>query len=239
MKSLTVILPYYKNPGMLNKQIATFNKYSENARKRLELIVVDDGSPIGHRAEEHLEIKPEGFSFSLYRILVDLRWNWLQARNLGAKEAASGWLLLTDIDHIIPAKTMERIIKTDYEERYFYTFPRINWIDGTEYKPHPNSYMMTKKLFWRIGGYDETYAGHYGTDGMWRARCNDAAAHAFLTGMPLARVDREDIPDASTKPEDLDRKDNRGPHDLEEIREYKRLHKIGVQTLIHPWKKIL
>lgn len=242
MKGLTVIFPYYENAGMLKKQLEIFNAYPKDIRKRLELIVVDDGSGLGKRAEEAIQdlgLKWEGYSFRLYRILTDLRWNWLQARNLGAKEAGNDWLLLTDIDHIILNKTMVKIIETEFDNRYFYTFPRVNWVDNSEYKPHPNSYLMSKKLYWKIGGYDETFAGHYGTDGAYRRRCEENAEHAFLTGRPLARVDRQDIPDASTKPEVLDRKANRGPNDLEEIREYKNTHKIGIQILRMPWKRII
>jgi hypothetical protein len=242
MKNLTVIFPYFMNQGMLAKQIEVFNSYSKDARKKLQLIVVDDCSPIGERAEEaigKLGLKAEGYDFRLYRVLSKIRWNWLQCRNLGAKEATNGWLLLTDIDHIILPKTMEKLISTEYDTRYFYTFPRVNWVDNSEYKPHPNSYLMTQKLYWKVGGYDETYSGHYGTDGMWRRRCEEHAEHAFLTGLPLARVDRADIPDASTKPEVMDRKANRGPHDLDEIRAFKKEHNIGIQTLRLPWKRII
>lgn len=238
MKALTVIMPFYMNKGMLQKQIEIFNSYPKDIKKNIEFIVVDDASPIGERAEE-CKLNPKGFDFKLYRILTDLRWNWLQCRNLGAKEAKHDWILMTDIDHIIPEKTMTKIMTTEFDHRSFYTFPRINWADGSEYKPHPNSYMMTKQRYWKIGGYDETYAGHYGTDGMWRRRCEEVASHVFLVGCPLARVDRQDIPDASTRPEVLDRKDNRDPKALDDIRAYKEATGIGITTLRFPWKRIL
>lgn len=238
MQKMTVIFPYYMNQGMLRKQIEMFNSYP--GKSKLELIVIDDASPLGERAEE---IDPltlvKGFQFKLYRILTDIKWNWLQARNIGAKEAASDWILLTDIDHIIPHGTMSNLLNSEFSEKSFYTFPRINWADGSEYKPHPNSYLMTRKRYWRIGGYDESFAGHYGTDGMWRRRCEENGSHAFLTGCPLARVDRADIADASTRPDVLDRKDNRDPNALEDIRQFKERHKIGIQTFKQPWKRII
>jgi len=238
MEGLTVIMPFYRNKGMLNKQIEVFNSYPQEVQKRLEFIVVDDCSPIGDRAEE-AKLKTGDYDFKLYRILTDLRWNWLQCRNLGAKEAAHDWILMTDIDHIIPEKTMIKIMSTEFDGKSFYTFPRINWADNGEYKPHPNSYLMPLKRFWKVGGYDETYAGHYGTDGMWRRRCEEVSSHVFLAGCPLARVDREDIPDASTKPEVLDRKDNRDPKALEDIRAYKEATGGGIITLRFPWKRII
>lgn len=242
MKNLTIILPYYMNGGMLQEQIRTFNTYPQDVQEKLELIVVDDCSPLGNRAIDYVQIldnKPKGYDFKLYRILTDLRWNWLECRNLGAQEASSSWILLTDIDHIIPIKTMALLMKTEMDPRSFYTFPRINWKDNSAYHPHPNSYLMTKKLYWRIGGYDESFAGHYGTDGMWRRRCEELAAHVFLTDCPLARVSRDDIPDASTRPEILARKQNRDPEALDDIREYKEALGVGIQTLRLPWKRIL
>lgn len=240
MQGLTVIFPYYMNPEMLKKQFEVFNSYSKAARRILQLIVVDDGSPIGTRAEEILDdLQPNGFDFRLYRILTDLRWNWLQCRNLGAKEAVKDWLLLTDIDHIIPVETMEKLATTDFDHRSFYTFARKNYTDKSPYHPHPNSYLMTRKRYWRIGGYDETFAGNYGTDGMWRRRCEENAAHVMLADCYLLRVDRKDIPDASTSPEVLQRKEGRDPNVLDDIRAYKERHGIGIQTLRLPWKRIV
>lgn len=241
MQGITLIFPYYMNQGMLLKQLEVIESYPDDIQSRLQLIVVDDGSPLGERAEEVVKKdKSRKFDFRLYRILTDLRWNWLQARNLGAKEAKKEWLLLTDIDHIIPIETIEKLMAMELDPRSFYTFPRINWADGSNYHPHPNSYLMTKKLYWRIGGYDETFAGNYGTDGMWRRRCDEVAAgkHVLLAGCPLARVGREDIPDASTKPEVLQRKEGRDPNALDDIRAYKEQHGIGIQTLRLPWKRI-
>src|ERR1044072_694158 len=238
MKSLTVVLPYYMNQGMLIEQIKIFNNYADSTKKRLELIVVDDYSPMGQRAEEILnKLKFKGYRFSLYKILTDLRWNWLQCRNLGAKMADSDWLLLTDIDHILTPERMDTLIDIELSHKSAYRFPRVNWADNSYKDPHPNSWLMTKNRYWRIGGYDETYAGHYGTDGMWRDRIIESGtAIEMLVGCPLARVDRDDIPDASTV--SLDRKANRAPGALEDIRAFKEKNEIGIQTLRFPWKLV-
>jgi hypothetical protein len=69
----------------------------------------------------------------------------------------------------------------------------------TPYKPHPNSWMMTRKMFDRIGGYDERFSGFYGTDGEFRDRVKANAARVIiLEEFPLIRVPRELVPDAST-----------------------------------------
>jgi hypothetical protein len=50
-----------------------------------------------------------------------------------------------------------------------YGFSRKEY-SGEPIPPHPNSWLMTRALFWKIGGYDEKLSGHYGTDGDWRRR---------------------------------------------------------------------
>lgn len=239
MNQLTVVFPYFENPGMLQKQIDVFNCYPDWVKQNLELIVVDDCSPSKHRAEVHYPnfyTHPQGYHFSLYRILTKVRWGWLQCRNMGAKFAQYPWLMLTDIDHIIPGDTIEYLVKKELEPKKFYTFSRANYPGADSYKPHPNSYFMTKELYWNVGGYDETFAGHYGTDGMWRRRCEELAKGVRLDQVIL-RVDRKIIADASTTT--LDRKENRDPKALDDIREFKEAHGVGVQVLRLPWKKII
>jgi hypothetical protein len=49
------------------------------------------------------------FAFSLYRMGVDVPWNMDACRNLAASQAKTDWLLLTDIDHLVPEKTWRKI----------------------------------------------------------------------------------------------------------------------------------
>ena len=249
---ITLILPYYFNAGMLAEQAKVINSYSPDVRRNLEVIVVDDCSAPDARAEKAIEDARIVFniaSFKVYRILTDLRWNWLQCRNIGAKEATGQWLFLTDIDHLVPPATMQYLhdntVGNVFKSARFYTLDRVNyapkipWDKMEAYKPHPNTYFMAKKLYWKIGGYDEVFAGNYGTDGMYKRRCLDNARQVQLVNLAVARVDRSIIPDASTTPEMLDRKDNRAPGILEEIAAYKEEHKLPIQTLKLPWKRVI
>jgi hypothetical protein len=69
--------------------------------------------------------------------------------------------------------------------------------------------LMTRAMFWRVGGYDEALSGHYGTDGDWRRRC---AATAPIRLLPLALTRYEFYEDSSTvayarkRPEDAGKK---------------------------------
>jgi hypothetical protein len=69
--------------------------------------------------------------------------------------------------------------------------------DRGELKPHVNSFALRRKLFWKVGGYDEDYCGVYGTDQLFRTRLWRRGVEVALP-MPIIRVSRAVIPDAST-----------------------------------------
>lgn len=202
MRNLTIVFPYYINPGMLRRQYQDFRALPEECRSHLRLIIVDDGSPSDPAFYEDI-----GMPLDIFRIDVDIPWNQDAARNIGVEQAPEGWILLTDMDHLIPAATIIHVLKVKLKEKYVYTFGRVTAPKMTPYKPHPNSWLMTRKMYNEIGGYDERLAGLYGTDGDFMRRIT---AKTVRLPVPLARVPREYIPDASTttyarkKPEDKD-----------------------------------
>ena len=165
-KDITVIYPYYENRLFLEEQIERWRKLPEQFRKQLTFLIVDDGSPDNPVKLQRIL----GLDLRFFRIDVDVRWNWLAARNIGAHEADSEWLLLTDIDHVVPEKTFEKLLFGRHDPYTIYRFSRSEHT-GEKIHPHPNSWFMTKDMFWRVGGYDEALSGHYGTDGEYRRRC--------------------------------------------------------------------
>lgn len=215
-RGVTLVLPYYRNPDMLARQYANIAALPADVRGALQLIVVDDGSPktpafppggVKTAAEAVAELGIAGFQ--LYRVEVDVRWNWLTCRNIGVEKAKTEWVLLTDMDHLTPEDTLRRITEHKLNPRKAYRFSRLDLPDLTPYKPHPNSWLMTRELFDKIGGYDERFSGFYGTDGEFRDRVR-ANAEVVMLDQPLIRVPREVVPDASTttylrkQPEDHD-----------------------------------
>lgn len=173
----TLVVPFYRNVDMLRRQLACFSRYDE----RIKIVLVDDGSP------EHAMdvIRGAGYNWQtfggrleVYRILEDIPWNRGGARNLGATVCTTDWLMHVDIDHILPITCAARMLETDgVRPMRWYRFPRyrVGTADETRkkdlidkdatfgaIKPHIDSYLCTKALFWRIGGYDEDYSGCLG-----------------------------------------------------------------------------
>lgn len=213
MRAWTLIFPYYENPSMLLMQLEHLAAFPAEDRDKIELIVVDDGSPENPALpvfERFLASNQSGLAFRLYRIKVDVRWNWIACRNLAMAEASTSWRLMTDIDHLVPLETARRIAKGKLKDSKIYRFSRVDWPKLTPYKPHPNSWLMTGEMFDRTGGYDERFSGFYGTDGMFRDRCQAAAKRVELLDEVLIRVERASVSDASTttygRKEEQDRK---------------------------------
>jgi glycosyltransferase involved in cell wall biosynthesis len=176
-KFCTVIVPYYNQPAMLLKHIETWLSYSPAVREHLDLVVVDDGSQEHPAAPVIAECSHP--PLSLYRIIPDIPWNRGGARNLGATEAQTPWLLHMDIDHVMPAKAMEMLIerRNDFKAKKWYRFRRfrVGAADETrmkdkiprdvkfgEIKPHIDSYLVTRELYWQAGGYNEDFSGCLG-----------------------------------------------------------------------------
>lgn len=200
-RAFTLILPYYENPGQLERQLRRICDLGKGVAENVHLIVCDDGSPNVRAAPVAADFKFKMkalASFQLFRIDVDVRWNWLACRNIGAHYALSEWLLMTDIDHELPVQTARRIIEKKLRAENVYRFRRRDAPNLTPYKEHPNSWLMSKAMFRTVGGYDERFSGFYGTDGEFRDRVRANAARIVMLEEFLIRVPREVVPDAST-----------------------------------------
>ncbi len=230
MRELTLIMAYYENHTMLQKQLHQIRSYDRKVLKNLKLIIVDDGSP---KTPARFDSDP-ACEASIYRMLVDVRWNQDACRNLGVHHAKTDWIMMTDMDHLIPAETIYEIMTCTLNPDCACRFARVSAPAMEPYKPHPNSWLMTKKLYDSFGGYDERLAGWYGTDGDFLDRVQIAAPILRLD-CPLIRVPREVIPDASTT--QFTRKSK---EDFEAIQNLRRKN-VGTKplSLSFPWEKVL
>ncbi len=197
MPKTTLIMPYYDNPGMLEKHYEHVRSLSRDVRDQLRIIVVDDGSPRSPAQPGDTD----GVPLQIYRVLVDVRWNQHAARNIAVHHCTTDWMLMTDIDHIVPERTWRVTAMRDQtkSERAgtFFMFNRVSLPDYSPFKWHPNSYFMQRRHFDAVGGYDERFSGYYGTDSDLRRRL-EARFKMVMIDEPIVRVPREVIPDAST-----------------------------------------
>jgi glycosyltransferase involved in cell wall biosynthesis len=191
---VTLVMPYYENPGMLSRQLASVRALPVDLRELVHVVVVDDGSPKNPAVAEDVG----GASLQIYRIDEDVRWNQDAARNIGVDHAETNWVLLTDIDHMVPEALWRQLTSREWDREMVYMFRRVSEPDMGEYKPHPNSWFMSRYMFEKVGGYDERFAGYYGTDADFRDGVRAHAKGIKTIKSSIVRVPRTVTPDAST-----------------------------------------
>lgn len=159
LPNLSIIFPYYRQPQMLKKQLDIWKTYD----KDVEIILVDDGSNENESAEN--VIKNSDFlpkNFQLFKILIDLPWNHAAARNIGAKYAKSEWIVLMDLDHLLTNEELNKLYSISLSDDTVYDFQRKGFKSGNPKKKHTETRLLKKELYWRVGGYNETFSGAYG-----------------------------------------------------------------------------
>ena len=106
---ITIVMAYFENGGMLDLHLSEWEQYERKDRWRI--VLVDDCSK---RDPALPHIRDVGIEIELYRINTDRAWNQNGARNLGMTHAM-GWCLLTDMDHLLPARDAKRLQGIDLD----------------------------------------------------------------------------------------------------------------------------
>lgn len=247
MGNLTLVMPFYDNGSMLSLQYEGWRKWPESIKSRFRVVVVDDGS---ENAPAGAVARPGGIpAVEIYRVCVNIPWHQHGARNLGAHVASDGWLLMTDMDHVLTpcaaGQIFDRMDGGKLDPATVYMLDRVEADTGKptldrfdNAKPHPNSFVMTRDMYWRVGGYDEDLTGVYGTDRYFRDRVFRTARRGHLS-IPLVRYWRDIVPDASTN--GLPRKEGRVPGAKERILAAKRARGEAdvVKVLQFPWERVV
>ena len=237
MNNVAIIMAYYENAGMLDKQIEVMASYKPEVLACLSYVVVDDCSP---RAPARPPANPP-LPMTMLRMRKKIPWNQDACRNLGVAQSQAPVLLLTDIDHLIPPETAERVVTGKFDfGRHVFRFSRVSAPDNKPYKLHPNSWLMHRKQWAAIGGYDERFAGWYGTDGEFMRQVETKYQISQLRAH-LIRVPREVQWDASTQPEEFGgRKQQRDKDEIKRIK-IERNQQKGWKplTLSQEWERVL
>lgn len=201
---ITIVMAYYENPGMLRKHLEAWSYYAIHDAGLFNVVLVDDGSPRNPAIDvlRDRRLGEERMPIRLFRIDKDIPWNQDGARNLGMHHAQTGWCLLTDMDMVLEPHDASKAV--DFARKYpshvtTYWMPGRRTAQGEYKDPHPNTYLMHRTFFWLAGGYDEDFAGCYGSDGNFRKCMRAQGSERMIPHeFKLTWYGRDDIPDAST-----------------------------------------
>lgn len=204
MTALTIVVPYYRQPAMLSRQLLEWGAYPAEIRDQIRIIVIDDGSPAPDEAAPIVD--RYSVHLALYRVLTDIPWNQHGARNLGAHVAADGWLLMIDLDHVLLAQSAAQVLELlpglDAKGWYRFNRRRTRWNEAGELetfdiKPHINSFLVKRDVYWRAGGYDEDYCGCLCGDTQFHGALDEVGSRQHLD-VYLDVYGASIVPDAAT-----------------------------------------
>ncbi len=204
INTVRIIMPYYENPKMLERQVENWNLYSGEVRDAVRIILIDDGSQKYPALDifKHCKLPKR-----LYRITEDIPWNQHGARNLGAhvacKREENFWLFMSDMDILLTAETAYDLFSRELDPKHYYTMERAFLPDLTRRKYHCNTFLVKHSMYWAVNGYDEDYCGTYGGDGPFLRQLGNLAPRRHLDDVLLYGVERDVVADANT---DLPRK---------------------------------
>jgi glycosyltransferase involved in cell wall biosynthesis len=169
---LSIVVPVLNSHEIVRRQALHFKKINEP--DGVEIIYVDDGSDP--------PVKDHGI-FKVVKTNDKRDWTWAVARNYGAKISRGDYLLMTDLDYIIPKDAIEKALaftgdkmrfkrefaildedgnfsQTKKDVLKYGLLPERIKERGFQMPPHPNNFCIRKDLFWEMGGYREDKVGN-------------------------------------------------------------------------------
>ncbi len=158
---LTLVITYYEAPLMLREQVKYWKDYSKDVR----IIIIDDHSVL-YPAKLILNDVDIEATVELYRIDQDIFQNTFGARNLAFHLADDGeWIWNTDVDHVVPWESIAAFLDMQCNTKGYYYIPAREIVLDTEetkvIQRHSDTFILTKELYWKTGGYDEDLTGFY------------------------------------------------------------------------------
>jgi len=175
MRPVTVATYFYDGEEFLfNEQLKAWAAWPKHVKDYIECIGIHTGvKPISKSTF------PNGgdVDFRLVQIEDCKIWNQSGGRNLAFHLASFDWVAIMDADYIVPVASAQALLDLPIPDPKSYYIYKRNIIakstDLIHYKmleqPKPlsnstkgNIFIMSKKIFWEMGGNDEDFAGKRG-----------------------------------------------------------------------------
>jgi hypothetical protein len=188
INNITLAIPYYNAANVLPLQLEYWNAYTDNIKKNLKIVLVDDCSNDAQKLSNVFKKIPD-LDIEIYEVLEDIPWNDGGAGNLSVFVTKTDWVLRTDIDYLVPTDTMEYILNTEFDPTKYYTFDAMYHHNKQKIDIHPSTLLITKKLFIDSGAYDEDFTGNHGyTDNFLRLRLDNIAKNNHLNNVYIEGI---------------------------------------------------
>ncbi len=162
---LTVGYTYFEEPDRLKQQIDIWQRWPAN----VDIFLVDDGSeifPAKDIIDSHLMLHDWQPTFQLWKCTRNLGFNSHGCRNLIAKYAQTDIIQFLDIDMFMYEGDIAKLKKIKWESDYIAHHKSYKTFDQSvsEHPGHLNAFAIHKDLYWKAGGYDESFTGHHWGD---------------------------------------------------------------------------
>jgi len=218
-KKITICLSYY-NQGkeLLLNHINEWKQYPQ--KDKFSFFIIDDCSEIP--VEKILkDIELSDLDVHIYRVEEDLYCNIAGVRNLGAKECKTEWMMIIDMDTLLPKELSNKLLDLTEGKGISLTLKikilankrdvsyRFGVIRNGKVKPHPAVCLVKTKVYWEIGGCDEDLVGHYGqTDRIFWYRAIGKINIIIMENLILETIEEASAKEASGNKLIKDKKHN-------------------------------
>lgn len=221
---LTIVMAVYGQPLMLEKWWETLRSYDDEVLDKVHLIIVDDhGDPPVEIPDDVMGL----LNCRLYRVMDDIPWNQMGARNLGMAECSTEWALMLDPDMVVEPIIAKHFLQVTSDiPKGSVCLVRLRHPNGAFDTHSPNIYLIRKSDFDRVGGYDEDYRGHKGWSDVQFLHTLEGFKMKFVKLHEIwARFyGTKDISDAAVMTLDRDHKHNKVIH----VRKMRDAQRVGM-----------
>jgi len=188
INELTLAIPYYNASNLIPIQLECWSAYSDEIKQKLKIVLIDDCSSDEHKLAKVFSRVPD-LNIEIYEVVEDLPWNDGGASNLSVFVATTEWVIRTDMDYIVPGNTIEYILSNTFDPQMYYTMAAKYFHNKQNIEIHPSTLLITKKLFFDAGAYDEDFTGNHGwTDVNFRERLDRISKHQHINNIWIEGV---------------------------------------------------